>query len=423
MTTTRRASSPPTTRPADIVIDSSVFADNGAGDGFSHNIYINHVRSFTLRDSYSTDARVGHLVKSRAARNYILYDRLSGEQGTDSYELDLPNGGLSYVIGTVLQQGPRTQNPNMLAYGEEGDLQPDSHLYVVNDTFVNDLGRGAAMLIGADVRTPLLAENDISVGSPVFTAQRGARLRHNCMTANARFVDRSALRLPAHRGLPVPARRAPAGLGAGVLARAPLPVHGRRRFRCAGPTAARSRARSARCSLTGHTMVTGEGLHLDGAATQPGGRPPAPGELALVQAFINSFFDLEGEWGADLFATPGRLAGWMSERGLLPAGHGPAQPRPGARHHRARGSARAGRGQQRRRGGDPGGEPGRAERRRRRCQRGGAPGRRRPPLRPHRAGPRPCAGGGAGDHRHLHAGRDVAAAEGMPRSRLRLGVL
>ena len=38
---------------SNIVIDSSVFARNGAGDGFSHNIYINHVRSFTLRYSYS----------------------------------------------------------------------------------------------------------------------------------------------------------------------------------------------------------------------------------------------------------------------------------------------------------------------------------------------------------------------------------
>ncbi len=191
---------------SDIVIDSSVFTGNGAGDGFSHNIYINHVRSFTLRSSYSTDAHVGHLVKSRAARNYILYDRLTGERGTDSYELDLPNGGLSYVIGTVLQQGLNTQNPNMLAYGEEGDLQPDSHLYVVNDTFVNDLGRGSALLIGPAVRTPLVAQNDISTGSPVFAAQRRARLRHNCVTANPRFVDagRSDYRLTASS----PCRRA-----------------------------------------------------------------------------------------------------------------------------------------------------------------------------------------------------------------------
>jgi len=174
---------------SDIVIDSSVFADNGAGDGFSHNIYINHVRSFTLRDSYSTDAHVGHLVKSRALRNYILYDRLTGERGTDSYELDLPNGGLSYVIGTVLQQGRATQNPNMLAYGEEGSLNPDSHLYVVNDTFVNDLHDGAAILVGPEARAPVTAQNDINAGSPQFITQAGARARHNCTTAHPGFVN------------------------------------------------------------------------------------------------------------------------------------------------------------------------------------------------------------------------------------------
>jgi predicted RNA-binding Zn ribbon-like protein len=67
-------------------------------------------------------------------------------------------------------------------------------------------------------------------------------------------------------------------------------------------------------------MMTGEGLDSDRAAAQPGGRPPAPGELAVVQAFINSFFDLEAEWGADLLATPDRLAGWLADRGLVPAG-------------------------------------------------------------------------------------------------------
>jgi predicted RNA-binding Zn ribbon-like protein len=67
-------------------------------------------------------------------------------------------------------------------------------------------------------------------------------------------------------------------------------------------------------------MLTGEEKVYDASAVQPGGRMPAPGELALVQAFINSFFDLEGEWGADLFATPDQLAGWLAHRGLLPAG-------------------------------------------------------------------------------------------------------
>ncbi|HUO72355.1 MAG TPA: CGNR zinc finger domain-containing protein [Solirubrobacteraceae bacterium] len=53
---------------------------------------------------------------------------------------------------------------------------------------------------------------------------------------------------------------------------------------------------------------------------QPGGRPPAPGSLALVQAFINSHYDLEGTHGADLFATPQALAGWLGEHGLIEPG-------------------------------------------------------------------------------------------------------
>jgi predicted RNA-binding Zn ribbon-like protein len=60
----------------------------------------------------------------------------------------------------------------------------------------------------------------------------------------------------------------------------------------------------------------------DGAvrpSPQPGGRAPAPGDLALVQAFINSHYDLKLVHGADLFATPAALAEWL-RRHDLPAG-------------------------------------------------------------------------------------------------------
>ena len=46
--------------------------------------------------------------------------------------------------------------------------------------------------------------------------------------------------------------------------------------------------------------MTGEtGGWLIPASVQPGGRPPAPGPLALVQSFINSHYDLEVDHGAD----------------------------------------------------------------------------------------------------------------------------
>jgi predicted RNA-binding Zn ribbon-like protein len=52
------------------------------------------------------------------------------------------------------------------------------------------------------------------------------------------------------------------------------------------------------------------------AGPQSGGRSPAPGRLALVQAFENSFYDLGEHRGMDHFATRDGLADWFAQRGL-----------------------------------------------------------------------------------------------------------
>jgi Putative stress-induced transcription regulator len=61
--------------------------------------------------------------------------------------------------------------------------------------------------------------------------------------------------------------------------------------------------------------VTGENPPY-GAGPQPAGREPAPGELALVQAFVNTHFDLAAG-GGETLASPEALRAWLSERGLL----------------------------------------------------------------------------------------------------------
>ena len=101
------------------------------------------VTRFTLRYSYSHRAHQGHLVKSRAIENHILYNRITDEDGDASYEIDLPNAGLSYIIGNLIEQGANTGNTTIIAYGEEGvTAGHQTQLYVVNNTIVNDLGSG-----------------------------------------------------------------------------------------------------------------------------------------------------------------------------------------------------------------------------------------------------------------------------------------
>jgi len=99
-----------------IVVEHSEFAYNGFGDGQSHNLYIGTVSSFTLRYSYAHHAVVGHDVKSRALKSYITYNRIMDEgDGRSSYSIDLPDGGLSFVIGNVIQQGRANENRTIVA--------------------------------------------------------------------------------------------------------------------------------------------------------------------------------------------------------------------------------------------------------------------------------------------------------------------
>ncbi len=175
-----------------VLIEYSEFARNGGcvpTFGCSHNIYIGGGNRFTLRYSYSHHASIGHLVKSRAQENHILYNRIMDEaDGTSSYKIDLPNGGLSYVIGNLLQQGPNTDNSTIVAYGEEGLINPSKTLYVVNNTFVNDFGSGTFVSAGGSTAT---LQNNLFVGSGTLVSGTATQVT-NLQTNTPNFVDRAA---------------------------------------------------------------------------------------------------------------------------------------------------------------------------------------------------------------------------------------
>lgn len=179
---------------SEILIENSEFDHNGAGDGFSHNLYINHVAKLTFRYNWSHRSVIGHLLKSRAAENYVLYNRITGESdGTSSYELDFPNGGKTYVIGNLIEQGTMTDNPSMLAYIEEGAVatSPSHQLYVVNNTFVNDKKSGTFLNIAANA-APAVVTNNVFFGGGTLSNQAGAVLSHNYTETAPCLVDAAA---------------------------------------------------------------------------------------------------------------------------------------------------------------------------------------------------------------------------------------
>lgn len=174
---------------SDIFVESTEFHHNGAGDGYSHNLYIGQVRSFTLRFCSSRHAKTGHLVKSRAQTNSILYNRLMDEQdGTSSYVIDLPNGGRSYIIGNIIHHGPHAENGVAVSYATEGAKNTVQELYVVNNTYINERAASGSFLHVAGTPPVVRVINNIVIGTK--TVLTGPGESANNLVANpSGFVD------------------------------------------------------------------------------------------------------------------------------------------------------------------------------------------------------------------------------------------
>ncbi|MBL8482627.1 MAG: right-handed parallel beta-helix repeat-containing protein [Rhodocyclaceae bacterium] len=171
----------------EVTIEYSEFARSGAGRYNPHGIYIGRIKRFTLRASYLHHARVGHNLKSRARTNYIMYNRIMDEaDGRSSYVLDLPDGGIAYVVGNLLEKGPNAETRTIVAYGEEGYKFPANELYFAHNTLVNDgLGAAVFMHIAAGVQQVRLV-NNLFVGRGALPPQAAGggnvQAKHDVLT-------------------------------------------------------------------------------------------------------------------------------------------------------------------------------------------------------------------------------------------------
>ncbi|PKO42261.1 MAG: hypothetical protein CVU31_14580 [Betaproteobacteria bacterium HGW-Betaproteobacteria-4] len=175
------------------VIDSE-FGDAPRHPGDLHHLlYVGGIGKFVLRGSRFHNGYLGHLVKSRARENHILYNMLvDGAGGRASYELEFPNGGLAYVIGNAIGQSAGTDNPSIVAYGAEGRRWPDNALVMAHNTLVNDHHSGKFLnvfsdKIGADAEVWLL--NNLMVGNGDLNKPAQGRFDGNRLVARGDLIE------------------------------------------------------------------------------------------------------------------------------------------------------------------------------------------------------------------------------------------
>lgn len=184
-----------------------------------HLLYVGAIGKFVLRGSRFENAYLGHLVKSRARENHVLYNMLAdGKDGRASYELEFPNGGIAYVIGNVIAQSAGTDNLSIVSYGAEGERWPENALYLVHNTLANDFHAGNFLSVSNErfaAGVEVWGINNLIVGNGNFFPPAKGRFEGNRSVSRAELIE--------YGGLPVrltgtsPLRgsvRAPGSVGA-----------------------------------------------------------------------------------------------------------------------------------------------------------------------------------------------------------------
>ena len=148
---------------ATVVINHSEFANNGTGDGYTHNIYVGSVASALIENSTFTGANVGHEIKSRAMSTTITNNIIvDGPIGTASYDIDIPNGGVAVISNNLIEKGPDASNWPAIHYGGETQYAyAKNSLSITGNTILNDLGANAIGVLNQS------AVNGLSVSAQI----------------------------------------------------------------------------------------------------------------------------------------------------------------------------------------------------------------------------------------------------------------
>jgi hypothetical protein len=123
-----------------LFVDGCQFGDAPRHDSgmLHHLLYVGAVGLCVVTRSRFFNGWRGHLLKSRARVNRILWNELvDGPEGGASYELEFPEGGDNAVFGNRLEQSVFTHNPAMLSMGAEGGGLYSGRLMLRDNHFIN----------------------------------------------------------------------------------------------------------------------------------------------------------------------------------------------------------------------------------------------------------------------------------------------
>lgn len=184
---------------AELSIENSIFAQAPrVVGGLAHLLQVGRIARLSVSGSRFHAGFEGHLIKSSARETRITYNLIDdGDRGEASYEIDLPQAGLAWVVGNVIGQAATAQNHVLVAYGAQGPAWERNALYLAHNTFYNPGWVPAWFLrVWRDrlpAGVPVVAVNNLVLGAGLFEWGATAEFAGNVHRLRSTVVDPTAL--------------------------------------------------------------------------------------------------------------------------------------------------------------------------------------------------------------------------------------
>ncbi len=143
-----------------IRIRGSSFLRNGFGDGYSHGVYVVRAAALEVSDSKFAGTKIGHHVKSLAARTRLTNSTFDDADGRTSYAVDASKGGDVWIADNVIIQAADADNSTIINY----DLSRGGkavNLAIINNRITNRHHNGQ-LLRNATALSPQMSGNEIA---------------------------------------------------------------------------------------------------------------------------------------------------------------------------------------------------------------------------------------------------------------------
>lgn len=181
-----------------LLIEDSVFSGNGYADGRAHGLYISGGDEVVIRRSQILATQnAGHSLKSGARKLTVEDSVIAALNGHNSRALDVYGGGDVVLRGNVLQQGPASDNSDMIGLALEParEVAGEHRFTAENNWLISDRAGGGMLLRGRKLG-PIVLEGNRMVGIGAIGLDGVDE------NGNQRFSGRKQAGLPPFDGTP-----------------------------------------------------------------------------------------------------------------------------------------------------------------------------------------------------------------------------